>query len=121
MLKLYFVFNLCVGWIVWFLEELGFEYEINKMVFYLKDLKFDEYRVWYFLGCILVFEDGDVMIYELGVIVEYVLECYKNGGLKFVVDVFEYFFYFQWFYYCEGMVMFLVNIIVVQMILLLFE
>ncbi|MEC7989995.1 MAG: glutathione S-transferase family protein, partial [Pseudomonadota bacterium] len=44
MLKLHFAPNSRAGRIVWLLEELGLEYEINKMAFHPKDLKSDEHR-----------------------------------------------------------------------------
>ncbi len=53
MLKLHFAPNSRAGRIVWLLEELGLEYEINKMAFHPKDLKSDEHRArhpqeWWF-------------------------------------------------------------------------
>ncbi len=118
MLKLHFAPNSRAGRIVWLLEELGLDYEINKMAFHPKDLKSDEHRARHPLGRIPVLEDGDVMIYESGAIVDYVLERHKNGGLKPAVDAPEFPAYLQWFHYCEGMVMPPVNTIVVQTILL---
>ena len=44
MMKLHFAPNSRAGRIVWLLEELGLEYEINKMAFHPKDLKSDEHR-----------------------------------------------------------------------------
>ncbi len=118
MLKLHFAPNSRAGRIVWLLEELELPYEINHMAFHPKDLKSDEHRARHPLGRVPVLEDGDVMIYESGAIVEYVLERHKNGGLKPAVDAPEYPEYLQWFHYCEGMVMPPVNTIVVQTVLL---
>ena len=44
MLKLHFAPNSRAGRIVWLLEELGLEYEVNKMAFHPKDLKSEEHR-----------------------------------------------------------------------------
>jgi len=118
MLKLHFAPNSRAGRIVWLLEELELPYEINKMAFHPKDLKSDEHRQRHPLGRVPVLEDGDLMLFESGAIVEYVLERYKNGGLKPAVDAAEFPAYLQWFHYCEGMVMPPVNTIVVQTILL---
>jgi len=118
MIKLHFAPNSRAGRIVWLLEELGLEYDINKMAFHPKDLKSDEHRARHPLGRIPVIEDGDVMLYESGAITEYILERHKNGGLKPAVDDPRYPAYLQWFHYCEGMVMPPVNTIVVQTILL---
>ena len=118
MLTLHFAPNSRAGRIVWLLEELELEYDINKMAFNPKDLKSDEHRARHPLGRVPVLDDGDVMIYESGAIVEYVIERHKNGGLKPEVSDPLYPEYLQWFHYCEGMVMPPVNTIVVQTLLL---
>ena len=118
MLTLHFAPNSRAGRIVWLLEELELEYDINKMAFNPKDLKSDEHRARHPLGRVPVLDDGDVRIYEAGAIVEYVIERHKNGGLKPEVSDPLYPEYLQWFPYCEGMVMPPVNTIVVQTLLL---
>jgi len=118
MLTLHFAPNSRAGRIVWLLEELELEYDINKMAFNPKDLKSDEHRERHPLGRVPVLDDGDVRIYESGAIVEYVIERHKNGGLKPEVSDPLYPEYLQWFHYCEGMVMQPVNTIVVQTLLL---
>ena len=118
MLTLHFAPNSRAGRIVWLLEELEIEYNINKMAFNPKDLKSDEHRARHPLGRVPVLDDGDVRIYESGAIVEYVIERHKNGGLKPEVSDPLYPEYLQWFHYCEGMVMPPVNTIVVQTLLL---
>ena len=118
MLTLHFAPNSRAGRIVWLLEELELDYDINKMAFNPKDLKSDEHRARHPLGRVPVLDDGDVRIYESGAIVEYVIERHKNGGLKPEVSDPLYPEYLQWFHYCEGMVMPPVNTIVVQTLLL---
>ena len=118
MLTLHFAPNSRAGRIVWLLEELELQYNINKMAFNPKDLKSDEHRARHPLGRVPVLDDGDVRIYESGAIVEYVIERHKNGGLKPEVSDPLYPEYLQWFHYCEGMVMPPVNTIVVQTLLL---
>ena len=117
-MKLHFAPNSRAGRIVWLFEELGLEYEINKMAFHPKDLKSDEHRARHPLGRVPVLEDGDVTLWESGAIVDYVLERHENGGLKPAVADDRYPAYLQWFHYCEGMVMPPVNTIVVQTVLL---
>jgi len=117
-LKLHFAPNSRAGRIVWLLEELGLEYEINKMAFHPKDLKSEEHRRRHPLGRVPVLEDGDVSIYESGAIVEYVMARYGDGGLKPAVDAPEFPEYLQWFHYCEGMVMPPINTIIVHTMLL---
>jgi glutathione S-transferase len=118
MMKLHFAPNSRAGRIVWLLEELGLEYELNKMAFHPKDLKSDEHRARHPLGRVPVLEDGDVSIYESGAIVEYIMARHGDGGLKPPVDAPEFPEYLQWFHYCEGMVMPPVNTIMVHSVLL---
>lgn len=118
MLKLHFAPESRAGRIVWLLEELGLPYKLNRMDFNPKDLKSDEHRARHPLGRVPVLDDGDVSIYESGAIVEYILERYKNGGLKPAVESAEFPYYLQWFHYCEGMVMPPINTIVVHKLLL---
>ena len=44
MLKLHFAPSSRAGRVLWLLEELGLEYELNRMDFHPKDLKSDEHR-----------------------------------------------------------------------------
>ncbi len=118
MLKLHFAPNSRASRTLWLLEELGLEYELNRMDFHPRDLKSDEHRERHPLGRIPVLEDGDVSIFESGAIAEYILERHKNGGLKPAADDPRFPEYLQWFHYCEGMVMPPVNTIVVHTLLL---
>ena len=118
MLKLHFAPNSRAGRIVWLLEELGLEYEVNRMDFHPKDLKSEEHRERHPLGRVPVLDDGDVSIFESGAIVEYVMARHGDGGLKPAVDAPEFPEYLQWFHYCEGMVMPPMNTVVVHTMLL---
>ena len=118
MLKLHHAPNSRAGRIVWLLEELGLEYELNRMEFHPKDLKSDEHRARHPLGRVPVLDDGETRIYESGAIVEYIIARHTDGALKPEVDSPLFPEYLQWFHYCEGMIMPPVNTIVVQTILL---
>ena len=118
MLKVHFAPNSRAGRIIWLMEELELEYEVNVMPFSKEGLKSDEHRARHALGRVPVLEDGEVMIFESGAIIEYVLTRHKEGGLKPKTYSPEFPYYLQWFHYCEGMVMPPMNQIVVQTILL---
>ena len=118
MLKVHFVAGTRAGRVVWLLEELGLDYEVNIMPFTKEGLKSSEHRARHALGRVPVLEDGDISIFESGAIIDYVIERHKNGGLKPSSDAPEFPFYLQWYHYCEGMVMPPMNQIVVQTILL---
>jgi glutathione S-transferase len=114
MLKLHHVSNTRSGRIVWLLEELGLPYELNRMEFSPEDLKSDAHRERHPLGRVPVLEDGGVMLYESGAIVEYIVARHGGGALKPAIDSPLYPEFLQWFHYCEGMVMPPINTIVVQ-------
>lgn len=118
MLKVHFAPNSRAGRIIWLMEELELEYEVNVMPFSKEGLKSDEHRARHALGRVPVLEDGEVMIFESGAIIEYVLTRHKEGGLKPKTDSPEFPYYLQWFHYCEGMIMPPINTIVVHTILL---
>lgn len=118
MLKLHFAPNSRASRTLWLLEELGLDYELNRMDFHPKDLKSDEHRARHPLGRVPVLEDGDVRIFESGAIADYILARHGDGGLKPAPDDPRFPEYLQWFHYCEGMVMPPVNTIVVQTLLL---
>jgi len=118
MLTLHFAPNSRAGRIVWLLEELGLEYELNRMDFHPKALKSDEHRARHPLGRVPVLDDGDVRLYESGAIIEYVIARHTDGALKPAVDSPRFPAYLQWFHYCDGMVMPPINTIVVQTLLL---
>ena len=118
MLKLHHAPNSRAGRIVWLLEELGLPYELNRMDFHPRALKSDEHRARHPLGRVPVLEDGEVMIYESGAIVEYIIARHSDGALKPAPHSPLFPRYLQWFHYCEGMIMPPINTIVVQTILL---
>ena len=118
MLKLHHAPNSRAGRIVWLLEELGLQYDLNRMDFHPKDLKSEAHRDRHPLGRVPVLEDEDVTIYESGAIVEYIVARHTDGALKPAVESALFPEFLQWFHYCEGMVMPPVNTIVVQTILL---
>ena len=61
MLKLHFAPNSRAGRILWLLEELQLEYELNEMKFHPSDLKSDQHKERHPLGRVPVLEDGDVI------------------------------------------------------------
>ena len=114
LLKLHHAPSSRAGRIVWLLEELGLPYELNSMPFSMDALKSPEHRERHPLGRVPVLEDGDVVLYESGAIVEYIIARHTDGKLKPAVDSAHFPAYLQWFNYCEGMVMPPINTIVVH-------
>lgn len=92
----------------WLFEELDVLYEI---VCYVCDLKMMfvlvELCVIYLFGKLFVVIDDGCMFVELGVIIEYLVECYGNGCFVLLFGLFEWYDYMYWLYYVEGLVMLL--------------
>ena len=86
MQKLHYAPNSRAGRILWLLEELQLPYELNRMAFSPKDLKSDAHRARHPLGRVPVLEEGELMLYESGAIVEYLIARHSDGTLKPAVD-----------------------------------
>ena len=118
MLTLHFSSNSRAQRVLWILEELQLEYNLNKIKFHPSELKSDEHRKRHPLGRVPVLEDGKITIYESGAIVEYLIARHSNGELKPKVSDISFPDYLQWFHYCEGMIMPPMNTIVVHTLIL---
>ena len=118
MLTLHFSSNSRAQRVLWLLEELQLEYNLNKIKFHPSELKSDEHRKRHPLGRVPVLEDEAITIYESGAIVEYLIARHSNGELKPEVSDPAFPNYLQWFHYCEGMIMPPMNTIVVHTLIL---
>ncbi len=118
MITLHFSSNSRSQRVLWLLEELNINYQLNKINFHPSELKSDEHRKRHPLGRVPVLEDDDVIIYESGAIIEYIIEKYDNRGLKPTKDDKLFPYYLQWYHYCEGMVMPPMSTIVVHTLIL---
>lgn len=106
MIKIHHLNNSRSQRILWFLEELGCEYEIVK---YERDgetnLAPDSLKEVHPLGKSPVLEDGDVKIAESGAIVEYLARTYGNGKFSLEPSDADYNAYVEWMHYAEGSLM----------------
>ena len=118
MLILHFSSNSRAQRVLWLLEELQLEYNLNKIKFHPSELKSEEHRKRHPLGRVPVLEDEEIIIYESGAIVEYLIARHSNGELKPEVSDPAFPNYLQWFHYCEGMIMPPMNTIVVHTLIL---
>ena len=118
MFTLHFSSNSRAQRVLWLLEELQLEYNLNKIKFHPSELKSDEHRKRHPLGRVPVLEDEEITIYESGAIVEYLIARHSNGELKPEVSDPAFPNYLQWFHYCEGMIMPPMNTIVVHTLIL---
>ena len=92
--------------IVWLLEELGAEYQIER---YPRDpetrLAPPALRQIHPLGKAPIITDGDRVIAESGAIVEYLLDNYDDGTLLPAAGSAEHDRYRYWLHYAEGTIM----------------
>ncbi|MDZ8096100.1 MAG: glutathione S-transferase [Nostoc sp. DedQUE05] len=92
--------------VLWLLEELGIEYEIE---FYERDAKTmmapESLRQVHPLGKSPVITDADLAIAESGAIIEYLVERYGNGRLVPASGTPEHLRYKYWLHYAEGSAM----------------
>jgi glutathione S-transferase len=117
-MKLYHAPNTRSVRIVWLLEELGLDYELEKLALGDKAMRSPDYLKVHPLGRVPVLEDGDVRLFESGAIVQYILTKYGEGRMVPDQNTPEFADYLQWLHFAEGMVMPPVNIVVVETILL---
>ncbi|MEX0279913.1 MAG: glutathione S-transferase family protein [Arenibacterium sp.] len=117
-MKLYFAPNTRSVRIAWLLEELGLEYELERFQLGDRAMREPEYLAVHPLGRVPALEDGDVMLFESGAIVQYLLARYGEGRFNPAPDSPAFPAYLQWLHYAEGMIMPPINIIVVETILL---
>lgn len=106
MLKVHHLNNSRSQRVLWFLEELGCEYEIVQ---YKRDLETnlapDSLKEAHPLGKSPVLEDGDVKIAESGAIVEYLAHTYGEGQFSLQPGDVDYWTYVEWMHYAEGSLM----------------
>ena len=121
LMKLYFAPNSRAVKIAWLLEELGLSYEIEKFNVGDRALRTPEYYKLHPMGRVPVLEDGKVIIYESGAIVQYLLARHGEGRLQPQNNDESFPDYLQWLHYAEGSIMQQVNSLVVETILLPLE
>jgi glutathione S-transferase len=81
MLKLYHSPRTRSMRIYWLLEELGVPYELETLAFTPETLKAAPYLKVHPLGKLPAIQDGDLIMFESGAILEYILEKYGKGRL----------------------------------------
>jgi glutathione S-transferase len=81
MLKLYHSPRTRSVRIYWLLEELRVPYELETLAFAPETLKAPAYLKVHPLGKLPAIQDGDLIMFESGAILEYILETYGNGRL----------------------------------------
>jgi len=89
----------------WLLEELGVDVESERYRLGDEALRSEAYRALNPLGRVPTLEDGDVVLYESGAIVQYLLEKFGDGRLEPAIGSPSRARYLQWFHFAEATLM----------------
>lgn len=100
MLVLYFAPRTRAARVLWLLEELDLPYQLERVEFDPPTDKFFQQATP--TGKLPTLVDGDIVMFESGAILEYVLERYGEGRLAPAPGSPERAAYLQWFHYAES-------------------
>jgi glutathione S-transferase len=99
--------------IVWLLEELGVDYQLEVFLREPNGAAPEAMKGIHALGRAPVIRDGDTVLAESGAIVEYIVHRYGNGRLVVAPDAAAYPRYLYWLHFAEGSLMSLLLIALV--------
>ena len=99
--------------IVWLMEELGLDYELERFQREQGGAAPELMKGIHALGRAPVIRDGDTVLAESGAIVEYIVQRYGGGRLVVPPDAAVYARYLYWLHFAEGSLMSLLLIALV--------
>ena len=106
MITVYHLANSRSARIVWLLEELGLEYNVER---FERDPQTQrapaEMKRLHPLGRSPMLRDDDLLLVESGAIVDYLVTRYGAGRLEPATNARDYSRYLQWFHFAEGSAM----------------
>ncbi len=88
--------------VIWLCEELNIDYKVIKIDFSARYRATPEWRALNPVGKVPVMTDGDLVMFESGAMVQYILDKYAPGQLALDVDHPEYGLYLQWLWFAEA-------------------
>ncbi|HET7033905.1 MAG TPA: glutathione S-transferase [Casimicrobiaceae bacterium] len=91
--------------IVWLMEELGLDYQLERFQREDNGAAPDTMKAIHPLGRAPIIRDGETVLAESGAIVEYILSRYGNGRLAVAPDAAAYPRYIYWLHFAEGSLM----------------
>lgn len=104
-MKLYHCSKARSSRVLWLLEELGLDYELELMPFDAKALKAADYLEISPFGKVPVLVDDAVTMFESVAIIQYLLNRYADGRLEPSHDASEYGELLQWLHFGESTLM----------------
>ena len=102
MLRIYHVTGTRGTRVIWLCEELGVDYEVEKIDFSAEYRGSPEWRQLSPIGKVPVMTDGDLVMLESGAMVQYVLDLYGQGRLVPATTSQDYGLYLQWLWFAEA-------------------
>jgi glutathione S-transferase len=102
MLQIYHVTGTRGMRVIWLCEELGIDYEVTKIDFSAEFRGSDEWRALSPVGKVPIMVDGDMVMFESGAMVQYVLAKYADGKLVPSLNSPQYGHYLQWLWFAEA-------------------
>jgi len=102
MLQIYHVTGTRGMRVIWLCEELGIDYEVTKIDFSAEFRGSDEWRALSPVGKVPIMVDGDMVMFESGAMVEYVLDRYGGGRLRPMAGTVLHAMYLQWSWFAEA-------------------
>jgi glutathione S-transferase len=91
--------------IVWLMEELGLDYQLERFQREQSGAAPEAMKAIHALGRAPIIRDGDIVLAESGAIVEYILHRHGNGRLAMAPDAAAYPRYLYWLHFAEGSLM----------------
>ena len=102
MLKIYHVTGTRGTRAIWLCEELGLNYQVEKIDFSAAFRATVQWRALNPVGKVPVLQDGEMTMFESGAMVEYILARYGNGQLQPLPSDPAYPYYLQWTWFAEA-------------------
>jgi glutathione S-transferase len=88
--------------VIWLCEELGLPYEVETISFSQEFRASPAWRELNPVGKVPVLRDGDLVLFESGAMVQYILNRYADGKLQPPAQTREHALYLQWAWFAEA-------------------
>jgi glutathione S-transferase len=87
---------------IWLCEELGLDYQVERVDFSAAYRDSADWRRMNPVGKVPVMTDGEVKLFESGAIVQHLLDCYGEGRLQPPRGTHEHGLFLQWCWFAEA-------------------
>ena len=88
--------------VIWLCEELGVDYDIQKVDFSKEYRLSSEWLQINPLGKVPSLEDGELLMSESCAMMQYILDRYGNGRLQPLAGTIEHAYFLQWLWFSEA-------------------